>query len=127
MPRQRRDIVAGQAVSEEKFLFSRYLRREMTPHEHILWEYLRDRRLANLKFRRQQIIDGFIADFYCAETGVVIELDGPIHDSSVKEDNIRDRVIAAHQLLVLRFPNQRIDNELAQVIAEIEEVCRNRM
>jgi len=72
-----------------------------------------------MKFRRQQIIDGTIADFYCAEAGLVIELDGPIHDTQVAYDGLRDRVLAARGLSVLRIPNQRAECELEMVLAEI--------
>jgi very-short-patch-repair endonuclease len=55
------------------------LRQHMTPAERILWERLRDRRLAGIKFRRQHSIDACIVDFYCAAARLVIEIDGGIH------------------------------------------------
>ena len=54
-------------------------RREITPSEAALWQALRANRLGGLHFRRQQIIDGFIADFYCHAAGLVVELDGSVH------------------------------------------------
>lgn len=67
---------------------ARNLRRRQTPSEAILWELLRGRRLAGKKFLRQHPIRFgwygetrfFIADFYCAEAKLVVELDGPIHE-----------------------------------------------
>ena len=124
MPRERRDVVVGQFVSEEKREFARQLRREMTPQEHALWAAVRGRKLGGFKFRRQQPIDGYVADFYCAETGVVVELDGAVHDDQAEYDTNRDRVIAERRLTVLRFRNDRIDSGLPAVLAEIEAVCR---
>lgn len=52
----------------------------MTEAEDILWKHLRNKKLNGLKFRRQHPLDIFIADFYCHEKKLVIELDGGIHD-----------------------------------------------
>jgi len=124
VPRQRRDVVVGQFVTEDKRQFARQLRREMTPQEAKVWERVRGRRLGGFKFRRQQVIDGFIADFYCAEVGLVLELDGAVHEDQVEYDANRDRVIAEKRLTVARVPNDRIDNELEAVLSETEELCR---
>jgi very-short-patch-repair endonuclease len=50
----------------------------MTEAENILWQSLRGSRLAGLKFRRQQVIEGFIADFFCHGAKLVVEIDGPV-------------------------------------------------
>ena len=73
-------IVKGQKVTEGKVILARAMRANMTPTETVLWGCLRGNRLAGLKFRRQQIIDGFIADFYCHAAALVVEVDGPIHN-----------------------------------------------
>ena len=124
MPYERRDVVAGQFVKEEKRDFARQLRREMTPAERKLWSALRGRKLTGFKFRRQQVIDGFIADFYCPEVGLVLELDGLIHDAQAEHDAHRDRVLADRRLTVVRIPNRRIEIEFDRVLDEIEAACR---
>jgi very-short-patch-repair endonuclease len=58
-------IAQNQRVSSTKIELSRELRTEMTPAEKVFWEMVRGKRMFGLKFRRQQIIDGFIVDFYC--------------------------------------------------------------
>lgn len=65
-----RSVITGQQVSDEKKQRARQMREAMTPAEAALWEYLRLDKLG-VHFRRQQIIDGFIVDFYCplGETG----------------------------------------------------------
>ena len=74
------NIIIGQKVSPEKIKRAKELRQNMTPAEKILWQYLRAERFHNLKFRRQQIIEGFIVDFYCHSLRLVIEVDGEIHE-----------------------------------------------
>jgi very-short-patch-repair endonuclease len=124
MPRERRDVIVGQFVTEEKRQFARQLSREMTPAERLLWAALRNRKLAGFKFRRQQVIDGFIADFYCADVGLVIELDGSVHDDQAEYDANRDRVLAERRLTILRIPNGHIETELVRVLTDIEGACR---
>ena len=101
-----RQVVLGQKVDESKVFAARRMRTEPTPAEARLWQALRGNQLAGLKFRRQQIIDGFIADFYCHAAALVVECDGPIHDAVY--DAERDRVIMARNIRVLRFENERI-------------------
>jgi len=55
------------------------LRQRQTETEEILWTFLRNRKLAGFKFRRQHYIKNYIVDFYCAEKLLSIEIDGEIH------------------------------------------------
>ncbi|MBN9119677.1 MAG: DUF559 domain-containing protein [Planctomycetes bacterium] len=66
-----RNVVRGQRVAANKVERARELRREMTPEERVLWEHVRGNGLG-YHFRRQQILRGFIADFYCHTAGLVI-------------------------------------------------------
>ena len=86
------NINPGQKVTKEKQERARELRREMTPAEKILWEELRANKLG-VHFRRQQVIQGFIVDFYCHQAGLVIELDGDVHDLQQDEDARREKVL----------------------------------
>ncbi|MGL4553130.1 MAG: endonuclease domain-containing protein [Gemmataceae bacterium] len=113
-------IVVGQFVREEKAEAARRMRREMTPAERALWEALRNRRLG-VRFRRQQVIDGFIADFYCHEAALVVETDGPIHVQQRGYDAERDQVIAARGLRVLRVTNAEVAGDLAGVPRRIAD------
>ncbi len=65
--------------------FGMLARCEMTPAEKILWEELRANKLG-VHFRRQQVIQGFIVDFYCHQAGLVVEVDGDVHDLHKEED-----------------------------------------
>ena len=73
-----KNIIRGQHVLHDKLNRSRELRRDMTPAETNFWQELRGNKLG-VRFRRQQVIAGFIVDFYCDQPGLVIELDGSVH------------------------------------------------
>jgi len=117
----KQSIVQGQKVSQELQARAKDLRRNMTPAEKRLWSKLRTNRLNNWHFRRQQIIDGFIVDFYCHRAGLIIEVDGPIHKKQVIEDNERTRIFEDRGLKILRFTNKQIMKELNKVIDVILE------
>ncbi len=103
------------------YALCRQLRAQQTPAEEILWEVLRDRRLYGFKFRRQHPIGRYIADFCCPEAGLVIEIDGKIHDLPRRKDydQIREEEIKARNLRVIRFSNDEIVNDLEQVLQTI--------
>ena len=111
-------IVCGQKNPIKQHL-ARQMRRGMTEAEKALWPQLRANRLGGLHFRRQQTIDGFIADFYCHAVGLIVEADGAIHDDQADYDRQRDAVIARRGLRVFRFSNDRILNDLQNVLKEI--------
>ncbi len=119
-------IVRGQRVARVKVQRSKELRAEMTPQEKMMWEQLRGNRLNGLHFRRQQIIDGFLADFFCHAAGLVIELDGLIHLRQADYDRERDKAIAAHNLLVMRLTNDEIEQHLDQVLQRLATICETR-
>ncbi|MDQ2798077.1 MAG: DUF559 domain-containing protein [Armatimonadota bacterium] len=112
---------------EEKRRLAVQMRREMTLSEQVLWQRLRANRLNGLHFRRQQIIDGFIADFFCHAAKLVIELDGRIHAHQQEYDAEHDRIIAGHGLSILRFTNDEIKTNLNGVIQQISAAARERL
>ena len=118
---QPHNIIIGQKVSSEKIKKAKELRQNMTPAEKILWEHLRAKRFNGLKFRRQQIIEGFIVDFYCHSLGLVIELDGEIHEKQKKYDTERDKILSSKQLTILRFTNQQVTENIESVLKKIAE------
>ena len=88
-----KNIVTGQKVTKEKLQRAKELRREMTPAEKILWQEVRAKKLG-VRFRRQQVIAGFIVDFYCHKAALVVEVDGDIHDLQQEEDARREKVLS---------------------------------
>jgi very-short-patch-repair endonuclease len=105
---------------------ARELRRDMTPAETALWQHLRASRLNGLHFRRQQIVHGFIADFYCHAAGVVVEVDGGVHATQADYDQTRDAAFAALGLFVLRVRNEDVLGATADVLVRIARVCAKR-
>ncbi len=117
------NIVIGQKVTPVKVQRAKELRRQMTQEEKILWQHLRANRLNGLHFRRQQIIDGFIADFYCHAARLVIEVDGEIHQQQAEYDAERDRILFARGLRLLRIQNEAVRLNLDRVLAYISKAC----
>src|ERR671912_231420 len=104
-----RNTVIGQKVSRELRERAKELRRTMTPAETILWEQLRHNHLNGLQFRRQQIIDSYIVDFYCHEKALVVEIDGEIHKLQTAYDEERDNHLVARGFRVLRISNEDVE------------------
>jgi very-short-patch-repair endonuclease len=113
---------SGRSIPRSLLERARELRKHQTSSEEILWECLRDRRFLNAKFRRQHNISQFIADFYCHAARLVIELDGEIHGSQQVEDANRDLWMEERGLVVLRFGNDQVLDDLAGVLGMIAEV-----
>ena len=108
--------------------FARALRKQQTEAEALLWKKLRNRKLDGFKFLRQHPIiiptfskekSFYIADFYCREKSLVVEVDGPIHFFDRDEDAIRDEVMNKLGLTVLRFTNEMVVTNLESVLNRI--------
>jgi len=97
------------------------MRREPTDAEWILWHELRTKKLG-VKFRRQHLIDQFIVDFYCVELGLVIEIDGGIHERQWSADLQRERILKALGCSIIRFSNESVEKDLTEVIRKIRDI-----
>ncbi|MFT0817996.1 DUF559 domain-containing protein [Synechococcus sp. W60.3] len=108
-------------ASQELIARARQLRREATTAESLLWELLRDRRLLGRKFRRQHPIGQFIADFFCDDARLIIEIDGAVHREPTQQerDRLREEILREHGFAMLRFTNEQIFNHTEQVLQEI--------
>ena len=96
--------------------FAKQLRKEMTKEERHLWyDFLRD---YPVRFSRQKVLGKYIADFYCAKAGLVIELDGSQHfeDSNIVKDAERTAFLEGYRLRVIRIPNN-------EIFTQFESVC----
>ncbi len=122
MPQQQKQIRAVRPVRQR----ARELRQEMTPAEAILWDHVRNRKLAGFKFRRQHPVDRFIVDFYCAACQLVVEIDGDIHDLQQERDAVRTEALEQHGYRVVRFHNEQVLNDLETVLAALEAACLSR-
>lgn len=104
----------------------RQLRHNMPPAERHLWPHLRKHQLENCKFRRQFSIDRFVVDFYAAELRLAIEIDGPTHDGpeAQESDRVRQDFLESMGVVVLRFRNAQVYDDLAGVLGPIGETIR---
>ncbi len=116
-----KNIIPGQTVTKEKLQRAKELRRDMTPAEKILWQELRANKLG-VHFRRQQVIAGFIVDFYCHKAALVIEVDGDIHDLQQEEDARREKVLREVGLRIVRFRNEEVMRNLSAVVGKMREI-----
>src|SRR5688572_28297592 len=119
-----KNIIRGQSVSYEMRERAKKLRREMTPAETILWKEVRANRLSGLHFRRQQIIHGYFADFYCHQHALIVELDGGIHESQREYDVERDAYLLALGFPIILFRNEEITENLKNVLQKIMDECK---
>ncbi|MBP7339979.1 endonuclease domain-containing protein [Niveispirillum sp.] len=85
---------------------ARHLRRTATDAERRFWGWVRDRRFLGLKFRRQERVDRYIADFICPEMNLIVEIDGSQHNPVV--DATRTAALERAGFTVLRFDNHYV-------------------
>ena len=111
---------------------ARDLRQNQTPAEKMLWKKLRNRRFRNLKFLRQHPIyykfdnqkKFFIADFYCHEIKLVIEIDGKIHNKQIEYDQIRTEIINLKKINVIRFTNEEIYQNINLILKKLNKLIQ---
>lgn len=96
------------------------LRKNLTHPEQLLWQHLRNKQLG-VKFRRQHGIGPYIADFYCPECALVIELDGESHfaDAAISYDHHRETFMQMAGINTLRFTNKEVTENIEGVIQTI--------
>ncbi|HRX25060.1 MAG TPA: endonuclease domain-containing protein [Chitinophagales bacterium] len=96
--------------------YARTHRVNSTKAEIRLWcEFLRKRQLKGYRFRRQVPIGKFIADFFCQELDLVIEVDGFTHEDfqeTVENDKLKNEYYHYRGLNVLRFSDDQVFNGL---------------
>ena len=103
------------------------LRKEMTREERHLWyDYLRS---YPVRFSRQKVLGKYIADFYCAEAKLVIELDGSQHyeDRNVQKDAERTAFLEDYGLTILRIPNNEVSRNFRGVCEYIDAAVRQSL
>ncbi len=105
--------------------YAREMRRSPTPPERVLWRALRNEQLYGLKFRRQAMIGRYIIDFFCADARLVVEVDGITHVDAPR-DAVRDAVLQASGLLILRFWNNEVMANLEGVLDVIQRAAQGR-
>jgi very-short-patch-repair endonuclease len=102
------------------------MRQVVAPAEKKVWWCLRNRRLNGFKFRRQHAIGTYIADFFCAECKLIVELDGDSHAGQQDKDEERTAWFASQGYSVVRYYNQDVHEHLEAVLSAILRECEMR-
>jgi very-short-patch-repair endonuclease len=118
-----------QAVKE----LCRDLRKRSTRGEQVFWNEVRNREILGKKFLRQYLIffkymnqkKFFIADFYCYECRLVVEIDGKSHEYQKEYDELRTYIINNLGIRVLRFKNEEIETDINKVLRRLRVVLNH--
>jgi very-short-patch-repair endonuclease len=108
---------------------ARELRKNMTKAEHKLWQQLRRKVLMGARFRRQHPINKFIADFYCHEAKLIIEVDGPYHNDEEQQQNDKGRTYELQDMGIdiIRFTNEEVELNIEKVLEIIKEKLTSKI
>ena len=112
---------------DKQRLLAKNLRNKATPQEQKLWDILRKRKFAGLKFTRQYPIGKYIVDFACRRKKLVIEIDGSQHneENNILYDNERTNFIESEGYKIIRFWNNEINDNIEGVYQKLLEFCKS--
>ncbi len=115
-------------ASPKIFANAKSLRANPTQAEESLWLALKDNQLEGYKFRRQHPLLIYIADFYCHQLKLVIEIDGGYHQTSEQQkiDKERTANIEGNGIQVVRFTNEEVLGNMSDVLARIREYIKSK-
>ena len=114
-------------ATPEIFGYARKLRNNPTKAEKVLWDRLKRKQLG-VKFRRQHPIYLYIADFYCHENKLVVEVDGDYHlyKRQKEKDELREEDIKYFGIEIIRFTDEEVLEKTDEVIEKIKRVLALR-
>jgi len=115
-------------AQDSTFNNAKFLRQNETDAEKLLWKNLRNNRLGGYKFRRQHPVSTFVADFYCAEKKLIVELDDSVHNliENKDYDKLRSMVLKENGIEVIRFDNEEVLSSMNEVLSKILKVLESR-
>jgi very-short-patch-repair endonuclease len=99
--------------------FAKGMRREMTEPEKRLWHQLRAKRFEGTKFRRQNVVGKYIADFYSRTAKLIIEVDGETHAFQQEYDLVRENYFRQLGFNVIRFTNADVMSNMDGVLTVV--------
>ncbi len=102
------------------------LRKNATPQEKFLWFHLKSKKLG-VKFLRQHSIGPYIADFYCPQNKLIIEIDGSQHTENQEYDYERNRYLEAQGYIILRFWNNEVSSNVLNVLVKVKESLTTKL
>ena len=104
--------------------YRQLLRRNETPAERMLWKHLRGKQMEGCRFRQQHGFGPYVLDFYCPALRLCIEVDGEVHNQDEQRQKDEDRTVFLNQnrIVVIRFRNEEIENNMSDVLDKIKTV-----
>lgn len=106
---------------DDALSFQRQARRNRTEPENRLWQAIRNRQLSGAKFRHQVWLGPYLADFYCSEAKLVVEIDGDTHAFQQSYDAQRTAQLEQEGFRLIRFSNDEVMRNLDGVAETIRE------
>jgi very-short-patch-repair endonuclease len=103
---------------------ARKMRLTMTPAEKIFWQAIRKKAIEKCLFLRQKPVLTYIADFYCAELLLIIEIDGSSHDHKIEMDVNRTMELNEYGYTVVRYMNKQVTESLPRVVRHLTRVVQ---
>ncbi|MGB3345589.1 MAG: endonuclease domain-containing protein [Aequorivita sp.] len=119
-------------ASPSNFGKAKNLRRNLTSAEKKVWEILKDRSRVSYKFRRQHPIATYIADFYCHELQLIIEVDGGYHNTDEQQlkDKEREEILRFNGLKIIRYSNAEVESDIIKfeqnLLFDINNIQKNK-
>jgi very-short-patch-repair endonuclease len=116
------------SLKQQAGLLSKELRKNQTPAEKIFWKHVQNKRFYGYKFLRQHPLfyeywgskRYFIADFYCSELRLIVEIDGGIHEKQQDYDRTRSEIIETQrEYKVIRFKNNQVLKNINIVLRKL--------
>jgi very-short-patch-repair endonuclease len=99
---------------------ARFLRRNATLAEVLLWKQLKGRKICDCDFDRQRPIGEYIVDFYCKDLSLAIEVDGQSHNNKLEADLVRQQWLEKTGVRFLRFWDHDVKCDMESVLAKIK-------
>jgi very-short-patch-repair endonuclease len=109
-----------EALREKMVELARRFRKEPTRSEAVLWKAIRFKQLDGRRFRRQQPIGPFVVDFFCPSERLVVEVDGPIHETQREADRQRQQLLESLGLRFVRVSAAHVENDLPSAVVTIK-------
>jgi leucyl-tRNA synthetase len=117
-------MTGSKEVAKTNLIHAKENRKQPTEAEDKLWQEIRNEKLG-FKFRRQHLIDKYIVDFVCLAKGLVVEVDGSVHDFTKEEDEIRTNRLNELGFTVIRFTNDEVLNTISNVLEKIKATAES--
>lgn len=115
------------SYNKDNIILAKNLRKNATPQENRLWYDFLSK--YEIRFQRQKAIDSFIADFYCHEAKLIVELDGSQHftETGAQKDAFRTEKLKNYDLKVIRFTNRQINTNFSGVCQYIDTIVKEAL